>query len=77
MKPTKEHILEYLHELKTELREDGISQIGLFGSYARGKILSIATSTLLSKKMMDTYCIGALMTISMKSSQSNSASRCL
>lgn len=35
MKPTKEHILEYLHEIKSELKRDGIVQLGLFGSYAR------------------------------------------
>jgi len=37
MKPTKEHILEYLHELKNELHHEGIVQLGLFGSYARGE----------------------------------------
>ena len=36
MKPTKEHILNYLCELKSELSEAGITQLGLFGSYARG-----------------------------------------
>jgi predicted nucleotidyltransferase len=36
MKPTKEHILAYLHDLKLELQRDGIVQLGLFGSYARG-----------------------------------------
>lgn len=37
MKPTKEHILDYLHEIKHELHSDGIVQLGLFGSYARGE----------------------------------------
>lgn len=37
MKPTKEHILDYLHELKSELHQAGITQLGLFGSYARGE----------------------------------------
>jgi len=37
MKPTKEHILDYLHELKHELHRDGIVKLGLFGSYARGE----------------------------------------
>ncbi|MGZ8548015.1 MAG: nucleotidyltransferase family protein [Sulfuricurvum sp.] len=36
MKPTQENILEYLHELKFELHQAGITQLGLFGSYARG-----------------------------------------
>lgn len=36
MKPTQENILEYLHELKSELHQAGITQLGLFGSYARG-----------------------------------------
>jgi predicted nucleotidyltransferase len=37
MKPTKEHILDYLHEMKSELRQSGIVQLGLFGSYARNE----------------------------------------
>jgi predicted nucleotidyltransferase len=38
MKATKEHILDYLHELKGELHQEGIIQLGLFGSsYARGE----------------------------------------
>jgi uncharacterized protein len=37
MKPTKEHILEYLHEIKSELHQSGIVQLGLFGSYARNE----------------------------------------
>ncbi len=37
MKPTKEHILEYLHEIKSELHQNGIVQLGLFGSYARNE----------------------------------------
>lgn len=37
MKPTKEHILNYLHEIKHELHGDGIVQLGLFGSYARNE----------------------------------------
>jgi predicted nucleotidyltransferase len=35
MKPTREHILKYLHEIKSELSQSGIVQLGLFGSYAR------------------------------------------
>ena len=37
MKPTKEHILDYLNELKHERHRDGIVQLGLFGSYACGE----------------------------------------
>ena len=33
---TKEHILAYLGSIKGELAQDGITQIGLFGSYAKG-----------------------------------------
>ena len=34
---TKEHILAYLSSIKEELAQDGITQIGLFGSYAKDK----------------------------------------
>ncbi|PSM51261.1 nucleotidyltransferase domain-containing protein [Campylobacter blaseri] len=33
---TKDAILEYLSELKSNLKNDGIKKIGLFGSYAKG-----------------------------------------
>ena len=32
---TKEMILDYLRELKPQLEKDGITKLGLFGSYAR------------------------------------------
>lgn len=35
MKTTKENIINYLNEIKDELRIDGISELGLFGSFAR------------------------------------------
>lgn len=35
MKTTKDSILAYLHEIKSDLSQKGFSQIGLFGSYAR------------------------------------------
>lgn len=34
---TKEEILDYLREIKPELEKDGITKIGLFGSYAKDK----------------------------------------
>lgn len=34
--PSKEEILNYLKEIKPKLKEDGITEIGLFGSYAKG-----------------------------------------
>jgi len=33
----KEHILDYLKNIKNELIENGIEKIGLFGSFAKGK----------------------------------------
>lgn len=33
---TKDEILDYLKEIKPELEKDGITKIGLFGSYAKG-----------------------------------------
>ena len=36
-KLTKEIILEYLSSIKEELNQDGIVEIGLFGSYAKDK----------------------------------------
>ena len=33
---TKDEILAYLKELKSELEKDGIIELGLFGSYAKG-----------------------------------------
>lgn len=33
---SKEEILDYLREIKPELEKDGITKIGLFGSYAKG-----------------------------------------
>ena len=33
---TKDEILAYLKELKAELEKDGIVELGLFGSYAKG-----------------------------------------
>ena len=35
MRATKNNILIYLQEIKHELKNDGIVQIGLFGSFAR------------------------------------------
>ena len=32
---TKEMILDYLRELKPQLEKDGVTKLGLFGSYAR------------------------------------------
>ncbi len=37
MKPIKEHILDYLNELKDELHRNGIVLLVHFGSYARGE----------------------------------------
>ena len=37
MRATKDAILSYLGELKEELRKEGIVELGLFGSYARGE----------------------------------------
>lgn len=34
--PTKDEILNFLRELKPELKSFGIYKIGLFGSYAKG-----------------------------------------
>lgn len=34
---TKEMILDYLRELKPKLAKDGVTKLGLFGSYARDK----------------------------------------
>ena len=34
---TKDEILDYLREIKPELEKDGITKIGLFGSYAKGE----------------------------------------
>jgi predicted nucleotidyltransferase len=35
MRASRSSIIDFLHEIKTELLNDGISEIGLFGSYAR------------------------------------------
>jgi len=35
MKAKKSNIITYLHEIKKELNAEGISKIGLFGSFAR------------------------------------------
>lgn len=37
MKATKANILEYLTEIKSELANDGIISLGLFGSFARSE----------------------------------------
>ncbi len=37
MKATKENILRYLGDIKSDLSQNGIARIGLFGSYARGE----------------------------------------
>jgi predicted nucleotidyltransferase len=37
MKPDKNEILSYLHEIKPQLQEVGIDRIGLFGSVVRGE----------------------------------------
>lgn len=36
MRATKENILDYLKELQSELKSDGIVDLALFGSYAKG-----------------------------------------
>lgn len=36
MRATKENILNYLKELQSELKSDGIIALALFGSYAKG-----------------------------------------
>lgn len=35
MRASKENILDYLREIKNELQSDGISTLGLFGSFSR------------------------------------------
>lgn len=35
--PTKESILAYLADIKQELQGDGITELGLFGSYAKDR----------------------------------------
>jgi hypothetical protein len=42
MKATKDNILHYLHTIKTELQEDGISKIALFEAFLATKRLFIA-----------------------------------
>ena len=37
MRATKDAVLSYLGELKEELHKEGIAELGLFGSYARGE----------------------------------------
>lgn len=37
MRATKKNILEYLHEIKSELYSEGITTVALFGSFARGE----------------------------------------
>ena len=37
MRATKDAVLSYLGELKEELQKEGIVELGLFGSYARGE----------------------------------------
>ena len=37
MKATRENILRYLSDIKSDLSQNGIARIGLFGSYARGE----------------------------------------
>lgn len=34
----KKEILEYLKSIKTELKNDGIVELGLFGSFAKDKV---------------------------------------
>lgn len=36
MRATKENVLSFLKDIKTELQHDGIKSIALFGSFARG-----------------------------------------
>ncbi len=33
---SKDNVLEYLKEIKTALKKEGIKKLGLFGSFARG-----------------------------------------
>lgn len=40
---TKEMILDYLRELKPQLEKDGITKLGLFGSYANGYARKISS----------------------------------
>lgn len=40
---TKEMILDYLRELKPQLEKDGITKLGLFGSYANGYAKKISS----------------------------------
>ena len=37
MRATKENIIEYLKNLKSELKDKGINKIALFGSFAKGE----------------------------------------
>jgi len=37
MRATKDAVLSYLGELKEELHKEGIVELGLFGSFARGE----------------------------------------
>lgn len=53
MKATQESILNYLGELKEELRLDGIVELGLFGSYARGDYTSYSDIDIVIKKETD------------------------
>ena len=40
---TKEMILDYLRELKPQLEKDGVTKLGLFGSYANGYARKISS----------------------------------
>lgn len=37
MKATKDNIINYLSNLKSELQSEGIEKVGLFGSFAKNK----------------------------------------
>lgn len=37
MRATKENILHFLSDIKSDLQKDGITTLGLFGSFAKGE----------------------------------------
>ena len=53
MKMTKEMILQYLKEIKPELKNYGIEQIALFGSFAKGEQTVYSDIDIAIKKKSD------------------------
>ncbi|MEA3371921.1 MAG: nucleotidyltransferase domain-containing protein [Campylobacterota bacterium] len=53
MRVDKSNIIKFLHEIKAELVDDGISRVGLFGSFARDEASVYSDIDIAIKKEQD------------------------